>query len=261
MGLGHVELAMVQAEAAKSSFGPFAINAQAPDEGNMHTLLHWGTEEQKQKYLKPLCDGVERVVLRDDRARGRGLRPDAHQDLGVPRRRRVGHQRPQVVHQQRAPRSASRSSSRRTEQEPDIPQAANTAFIVDLPSDGWTEVREVETMHGPGGPLRDRHRRPARAQRPDARRARAGPPARPVPARAGTPRALHALDRAGRDRARHDGRPFAQPLLARLAARREAGHPVDDRGVDDRAVPVQAHGAARGVQDRPQGRLQEPRCR
>src|SRR5262249_19561923 len=32
MGLGHVELAMVQAEAAKTGFGPFAINAQAPDE-------------------------------------------------------------------------------------------------------------------------------------------------------------------------------------------------------------------------------------
>ena len=57
MGLGHVELAMVQAEAAKSGFGPYAINAQAPDEGNMHTLLHWGTDEQKEKYLRPLCEG------------------------------------------------------------------------------------------------------------------------------------------------------------------------------------------------------------
>ena len=57
MGLGHVELAMVQAEAAKSYYGPFVLNCQAPDEGNMHTLLHWATDEQKQKYLKPLCDG------------------------------------------------------------------------------------------------------------------------------------------------------------------------------------------------------------
>ena len=39
----------------------------------------------------------------------------------------------------------------RTEQDPDIPQAANSAFIVDLPNDGWTEVRQIETMHGPGG--------------------------------------------------------------------------------------------------------------
>jgi acyl-CoA dehydrogenase len=59
MGLGHVELAMVQAEAAKkSSIGPWVLNCQAPDEGNMHTLLHWGPPEQKEKYLKPLCEGT-----------------------------------------------------------------------------------------------------------------------------------------------------------------------------------------------------------
>ena len=57
MGLSHVELAMVQAEAAKARFGPFALNCQAPDEGNMHTLLHWGTDAQKEKYLKLLCGG------------------------------------------------------------------------------------------------------------------------------------------------------------------------------------------------------------
>ena len=39
----------------------------------------------------------------------------------------------------------------RTEDDPDLPQAANTAFIIDLPSDGWTEVREIETMHGSTG--------------------------------------------------------------------------------------------------------------
>ena len=41
MGLGHVSLAMVQAEAAKTRVGPWVLNCQAPDEGNMHTLLHW----------------------------------------------------------------------------------------------------------------------------------------------------------------------------------------------------------------------------
>ena len=57
MGLGHVELAMVQAEAARSYYGPWVFNCQAPDEGNMHTLLHWATDDQKDKYLKPLCEG------------------------------------------------------------------------------------------------------------------------------------------------------------------------------------------------------------
>ena len=41
MGLGHVAMATVSAEAAKTRFGPFVLNCQAPDEGNMHTLLHW----------------------------------------------------------------------------------------------------------------------------------------------------------------------------------------------------------------------------
>jgi acyl-CoA dehydrogenase len=36
----------------------------------------------------------------------------------------------------------------RTEDEPDVPQAANTAFIVDIPSDGWEVVRDIETMSG-----------------------------------------------------------------------------------------------------------------
>ena len=57
MGLGHVELAMVQAEGAKSRLGPWVMNCQAPDEGNMHTLLHWGTDEQKERFLRPLCEG------------------------------------------------------------------------------------------------------------------------------------------------------------------------------------------------------------
>jgi len=57
MALGHVGNAMVQAEAAKSYYGPWVLNAQAPDEGNMHTLEHWGTDEQKEKYLRPLCEG------------------------------------------------------------------------------------------------------------------------------------------------------------------------------------------------------------
>ncbi|GAB3904818.1 hypothetical protein GCM10027612_73330 [Microbispora bryophytorum subsp. camponoti] len=59
MGLGHVELAMVQAEAAKTRLGPWVLNCAAPDEGNMHTLLHWGTDEQKERYLRPLLDGVK----------------------------------------------------------------------------------------------------------------------------------------------------------------------------------------------------------
>src|SRR5690606_22010563 len=57
MGLGDVELAMVQSKAAMARLGPRVVNCQAPDEDNMHTLLHWGTDEQKEKYLRPLVEG------------------------------------------------------------------------------------------------------------------------------------------------------------------------------------------------------------
>jgi acyl-CoA dehydrogenase len=39
----------------------------------------------------------------------------------------------------------------RTEESPPIPQAANTAFIVDIPSEGWNDVREIASMHGGTG--------------------------------------------------------------------------------------------------------------
>ena len=60
MALGPTAMAAVSAEAAKVGIGPFVLNAQAPDEGNQHTLEHWGTPEQKEKYLRPLCEGTAR---------------------------------------------------------------------------------------------------------------------------------------------------------------------------------------------------------
>src|SRR5438309_2631009 len=60
LGLGPVGMASVSAEAARSGFGPFILNCQAPDEGNMHTLLHFATDEQKEEYLRPLCEGTKR---------------------------------------------------------------------------------------------------------------------------------------------------------------------------------------------------------
>ncbi len=60
MGLGITAVAAVSAEAVKYPFGPYIINCQAPDEGNMHTMLHFATAEQKEKYLMPLIEGKMR---------------------------------------------------------------------------------------------------------------------------------------------------------------------------------------------------------
>jgi acyl-CoA dehydrogenase len=150
MGLGHVELAMVQAEAAKTGFGPFAINAQAPDEGNMHTLLHWGTDEQKQKYLKPLCEGMARSCFAMTEPEVAGSDPTLIRTRAYP----DGDE--WVINGHKWFISGAHGANFailicRTEDDPDLPQAANTAFIIELPADGWTEVRQIETMHGSTG--------------------------------------------------------------------------------------------------------------
>ena len=53
---------------------------------------------------EPLLDGRDPQLLLDDRARGLRLRPDHAADPGRARRRRVGDQRPQVVHLRRGRR-------------------------------------------------------------------------------------------------------------------------------------------------------------
>lgn len=147
MGLGHVAMASVAAEAAKSGFGPFALNAQAPDEGNMHTLLHWGTDEQKAKYLKPLCDGWARSCFAMTEPEVAGSDPTLIQT------RAVLDGDAWVVNGHKWFISGANGAKfailiARTEDEPDVPQAANSAFIVDLPTEGWEVVRDIQTMSG-----------------------------------------------------------------------------------------------------------------
>ena len=150
MGLGHVELAMVQAEAARSYYGPWVLNGQAPDEGNMHTLLHWATDEQLEKYLKPLCAGTawSCFAMTEPEVAGSDptlIRTNAYQD---------GEEWVINGHKwfiSNAHRANFAILIARTEDDPDLPQAANTAFLVDIPSPGWNEVRQIETMHGSTG--------------------------------------------------------------------------------------------------------------
>ncbi|GAA2845758.1 acyl-CoA dehydrogenase family protein [Streptosporangium fragile] len=151
MGLGHVELAMVQSEAAKTRLGPWILNCSAPDEGNMHTLLHWGTEEQKEKYLRPLLDGVKMSCFAMTEPEVAGSDPTLIRTHAV----KDGDE--WVINGHKWFISNARRASfailiARTE--PDVPEGsrgANTAFIVDLPQEGWNDVREIETMHGSTG--------------------------------------------------------------------------------------------------------------
>jgi acyl-CoA dehydrogenase len=57
LGLDMRGIAVVFEEAGYSLFGPLALNAAAPDEGNMHLLEVVASEEQQARYLAPLARG------------------------------------------------------------------------------------------------------------------------------------------------------------------------------------------------------------
>jgi acyl-CoA dehydrogenase len=147
MGLGPTAMAAVSAEAAKVSIGPYVLNAQAPDEGNQHTLLHWATPEQKEKYLRPLCEGRARSCFAMTEPEVAGSDPTLIKTFAY----KDGDE--WVINGHKWFISGARGAQfallvARTEEDPDLPQAANSCFIVDIPSEGWNVVRDVETMSG-----------------------------------------------------------------------------------------------------------------
>ena len=148
MGLGPVAMAFVSAEAGRTTIGPFVINAQAPDEGNMHTLLHWGTDEQKEKYLRPLADGRCRSCFSMTEPEVAGSDPTLIQTTAV----KDGDDWVLNGHKWFASGAHGAKFAiviARTDPDADPPQARNSAFIVDTPTEGWEIVRDVETMAGP----------------------------------------------------------------------------------------------------------------
>ena len=150
MGLSITAMAFVSAEAARvGGIGPYVLNAQAPDEGNMHTLLAWATPEQKEKYLRPLTEGRARSCFAMTEPEVAGSDPTLIQTSAV----KDGDD--WVLNGHKWFISGARGASfaiciARTDPDADPPQARNSAFLVDMPSDGWEIVRDIETMAGRG---------------------------------------------------------------------------------------------------------------
>jgi acyl-CoA dehydrogenase len=57
LGLGVLGMALISQECGVSLLASLGLNAMAPDEGNMHTLLIAGTPAQLTEYLGPLAEG------------------------------------------------------------------------------------------------------------------------------------------------------------------------------------------------------------
>ncbi|WP_419715356.1 acyl-CoA dehydrogenase family protein [Henriciella marina] len=60
MGLNHVDMSIAFMAAGYSLLGPVAMNCAAPDEGNMNLLYKVATDEQKERWLRPLAAGDAR---------------------------------------------------------------------------------------------------------------------------------------------------------------------------------------------------------
>ena len=149
MGLDHVAMAFVSAEAGRTGMGPFVLNAQAPDEGNMHTLLHNANDDQKERYLRPLTEGKSRSCFAMTEPEVAGSDPTGIQTSAV----KDGDD--WVINGHKWFISGAKGARfailiARTDPDADPPQARNSAFLVDLPAEGWEIVRDIDTMAGVG---------------------------------------------------------------------------------------------------------------
>jgi acyl-CoA dehydrogenase len=153
LGLGALGMALVSQELGVSSLASLALNCMAPDEGNMHLLLHAASPEQKERYLRPLAEGrvrscfamTERDVGSSDPTQ---LRTAAKQEgdgwvLNGEKWFITG-----------AHGAAFAIVVARSEDDPEIdPRQRYTLFLVDSENPGWEVVREIPVMgtEGPGG--------------------------------------------------------------------------------------------------------------
>ncbi len=153
LGLGALGMALVSQELGVSALASLALNCMAPDEGNMHLLLHAASEEQKARYLRPLADGsvrscfamTERDVASSDPTQ---LRTTAKQDGEG-----------WVLNGEKWFISGANGAAfaivvAMTEDDPDVdPRSRYSLFLVEGDNPGWEIVREIPVMgtEGPGG--------------------------------------------------------------------------------------------------------------
>ncbi|GAA0958222.1 acyl-CoA dehydrogenase family protein [Actinocorallia libanotica] len=144
-GLDMRSRAAVFEEAGYSLLGPLALNIAAPDEGNMHMLELIATEEQKERYLRPLAAGeVRSCFAMTEPAPGAGSDPAALSTRAerVPGGWRIDGHKWFITG---ADGAGFAICMARTSGEPGEAGGA-TMFLVDADNPGMKMVRHIETL-------------------------------------------------------------------------------------------------------------------
>jgi acyl-CoA dehydrogenase len=149
MGLGPLANALVQMELGESHLGALSLNTQGPDDATMMTLLAYGTDHQKEKFLKPLLNGEKRICYSmTEKAAG----ADA---TGMQTRAVKDGNENYILNGEKWFSSAASVADIALVMamtDPDAPRHQRySTFIVELPNPGYHIVRDIETMavHGP----------------------------------------------------------------------------------------------------------------
>ena len=151
MGLGPLGMAIVSQECGVSGLASLGLNAMAPDEGNMHLLLHAGDERQLERYLRPLAEGrVRSCFAMTEKAAGSdptGIATSATLDGDE-----------WVIQGEKwfitgAMGAAFAIVVAKTDPDADDPRNAYSLLMVDADNPGWKVLREIPVMgtEGPGG--------------------------------------------------------------------------------------------------------------
>ncbi|MDE2571296.1 MAG: acyl-CoA dehydrogenase family protein [bacterium] len=152
LGLDWRSTAVVFEAAGRSLLGPLAINAAAPDEGNMHLLHEVATPAQRERYLKPLAAGeIRSCFAMTEPAPGAGSDPAMLRT----RARKTAHG--WVIDGEKwfitgADGAALAICMARTSEELDGHRGA-TMFLIDAGNPGWRVRRRIPTLDHvtPGG--------------------------------------------------------------------------------------------------------------
>ena len=143
-GADFVTSAVLLEEAGYSPLGPLAMNCAAPDEGNIHLLAVVGTEEQKERYLRPLVRGEMRSCFAmTEPAPGAGSDPTALRT--VARKVAGGWLLDGDKHFITGADGAGFAIVMARAQGPDAPEGASM-FLVDAGNPGWQVGDRMRTI-------------------------------------------------------------------------------------------------------------------